>query len=279
MLLREAIAAAGMTPPKEFRLGRFVRFPGCGKGRGNSAGWCKLITPTCAVYGDWSTGLSEVWTDESHQDSAESKRLLREAQQAARERARADAKRAQEVERQAARMLSAAKYDTHPYLARKGFKHTLGLVHEGKLLVPIRAVEDYSRIISMQLISENGEKRFLPGGRVKGGIHKLGGGSRIALCEGFATGLSVEASLKNLPGHWTVVVCFSADNLALVATQFPDAIVCADHDESGVGERVARKTGLKWAMPPTIGDFNDLHCAYGALGKVHVAEILREVCA
>lgn len=280
MNLSDAISAAGMTPPREFRLGRFVRFPGCGKGRGNSAGWCKLITPTCAVYGDWSTGLSEVWTDETHQDNAESRRLMREAQQAARERARGDAKRALEVERQAARMLAAAKYDSHPYLERKGFKDKLGLVYEGKLLVPVRAVEDYARVISMQLIAADGEKRFLPGGRVKGGIHRLGEANapRVALCEGFATGLSIQSALKLVPGPWAVVVCFSAGNLAVVAEHFPNAIVCADRDESGTGEKVARATGLRWVMPPELGDFNDLQCAHGVTGRSYVSQLLWSAC-
>ena len=277
MQLHEAIAAAGMMPPKHITPGRFVRFPGAGKGRSNTAGWCKVITPTLAIFGDWSTGLSEIWKDDAHRDDAESKRLEREAREEAKRRAQADAKRAREVERQAQRMLTEAKYEAHPYLASKGFKHTLGLTWNGKLLVPIRAVEDYSRILSMQLIAADGEKRFLTGGRVKGGIHALGPdrAPRVALCEGLATGLTVKKALENLPGPWRVIVCFSAGNLISVAEYFPQAIVCADRDESGTGEAAARKTGLRWAMPPEVGDFNDMYQRKKLV--VHVTEVLRSI--
>ena|SRR6185312_15187170 len=278
MLLHEAIAAAGMTPPERFRVGRFTRFPGCGKKRGNTAGWCKVITPTLAIFGDWTTGLSEVWKDDAHRDDEKSRRLEREAREEAKRRAQANARKAREVAHQAERMLAAAKYEAHPYLAAKGFKHTLGLVHDGKLLIPIRAVEDYSRIISMQTIAPDGEKRFLTGGRVKGGIHRLGPpGGRVALCEGFATGLTLRAAFALLPGPWSVVVCFSAGNLVGVAPEFPGAIVCADHDQSKAGEDAARATGLPWVMPSECGeDFNDLH---RRCGLIHVVEALRSVAA
>jgi len=233
-----------------------------------------------AVFGDWSTGLSETWKDDSHHDDAESRRLERAAREEARRRAQADAKRALEVERQAARMLTEAKYDTHPYLVAKGFKHTLGLTWNGKLLVPIRAVEDYSRILSMQIIGTDGEKRFLTGGRVKGGIHRLGPATapRVALCEGFATGLTLKAALDCLPGPWAVVVCFSAGNMITVAQEFPSAVVCADNDASKTGENAARATGLRWVMPPEAGDFNDLQCSRGVVGKSYVSQLLWSAC-
>lgn len=278
MQLRDAISAAGMIPPREITAGRWLRFPGAGKGRANRAGWCRLITPTLAIFGDWSTGLSAIWKDEQHQDSAESRRLLKEARERERQFSHEQAKRAREVERQAERMLAAAKLDTHPYLVRKGFKSALGLVHESKLLIPIRAVEDYSRLISMQLIAADGEKRFLPGGRVKGGIHRLGPyRARVALCEGFATGATLRAAFGLLPGPWAIVVCFSASNLVAVAEHFPGAVVCADNDASRAGAEAAERTGLKWVMPPETGeDFNDFH---QRCGLIHVVETLRPVIA
>ena len=45
-----------------------------------------------------------------------------------------------------------------------------------------------------------GEKRPLPGGRTRGCIYRLGSplqhARRIALCEGYATGLSIDAPLS-----------------------------------------------------------------------------------
>lgn len=278
MQLREAIAAAGLTPPNRIVPGRFIRFPGIGKNRSNRAGWLKVFSPTLAVFGDFANGLTVTWKDETHLDTAETRRLLREAREQQRKAAAEERRRARAVEREAVRMLEAAKLNAHPYLKAKGFPHTLGLVGEGKLLIPIRAVEDYSRILSMQTIAADGTKRFLPGGRTKGGIHRLGPvRARVALCEGFATALSVHAALKLLPGPWAVIVCFSVGNLVTVAPHFPGAIVCADNDASKAGEQAAIRTGLKWVMPPQVGeDFNDMH---RRAGLVHVVAALRRVAA
>lgn len=276
MTLQETLLAAGMTPPKEFTPGRWLRFPGIGKGRSNRSGWCRVISPTLALYGDWSSNLSALWHDETHRDDAESRQLLREAREREKQFAREQARRAKTVEREAMRMLCAAKANTHPYLTSKGFKHTLGLVHDGLLLIPIRAAEDYSRLISMQTIAQDGTKRFLTGGRTKGGIHRLGPprARRTALCEGYATGLTLKAAFDLLPGPWMIVVCFSAANLTAVAPQFSEAIVCADNDVSKAGEQAAKATGLRWVMPPEISeDFNDMH---QRLGLIHVVECLRQ---
>lgn len=279
MQLHEAIAAAGMSAPMDLPTGRFVRFPGAGKGRSNTAGWCKVLSPTLAIFGDWSTGFTETWRDDSHRDDEFSRKLLAEARERARRASLDAARRAREVETRATQMIDEARTDTHPYLVAKGFKHVLGLVNGDLLLVPIRAVEDYGRTISMQTIAPDGSKRFLPGGRIKGGIHRLGPSKgRMALCEGFATGLTLKAAFALLPGPWTIVVCFSSGNLVAVAPEFPDAVVCADNDHPDrrgikAGEEAAKQTGLRWAMPLEIGeDFNDMH---RRLGLMHVVEALR----
>lgn len=276
MTLYQAIADAGMTPPKSIVEGRWVRFPGIGKGRGNRAGWCKLITPTLGIFGDWASGLSETWRDDSHRDDERSAKLLKEAHERERRFSIQERARQAEAAQKAKKLVADAVMSGHPYLERKGFKQRAALVREGKLVIPVRDAIHYSDIISAQLIDESGEKRFLTGGRTRGGIHRLGveprHARRVALCEGYATGLSVDAALQRLPAAHAVIVCFSARNLELVAQKFPSAIVCADNDESGTGEKAARATGLKWLMPPEIGDFNDMHLKYGLPA---VTEMLR----
>jgi len=276
MTLIDAIAAAGMTPPHRIVEGRWMRFPGAGKKKSNRSGWCRLITPTIAVYGDWSTDFSAVWTDDSHRDDEASARALEQARRLTRELAAQDRRRQAKVAQEVARIVSAAQMGTHPYLARKGFPDALGLVHDGKLLIPVRDAGNYRSIISAQFIAEDGTKRFLPGGRTAGGIYSIGApprnARRILLCEGYATALSLHAALKRLPGAACVIVCFSANNLGRVAKLFPQAYVCADHDASQTGERVAKATGLPWAMPPEIGDFNDMHQRRGLIA---VTEMLR----
>ncbi|MYZ44194.1 toprim domain-containing protein [Schauerella aestuarii] len=162
---------------------------------------------------------------------------------------------------------------SHPYLDRKGFpKETALIDYDGRLVVPMRSVGNYSRVQSLQWIDATGEKKFMPGGAAKGGVYMLGAGDEFWLCEGFATGLSVRAALKSMYRQARVVVCFSAGNLAHVAGQLQGRrYVIADNDESGTGERYATQTGLPWAMPSTVGqDANDLHQSGGvfALSKL-----------
>lgn len=272
MHLSEAIRAAGMTPPKEIVSGRWLRFPGCGKGRTNRSGWCRVISPTLAIFGDWSTGLTETWRDETHRDTQQSARQLVEARRREQEFAAAQRRRQHEAAEAAAWIVSAAQPGTHPYLASKGFAEEQALVHEGSLIVPVRAIEDYRRVITVQRIEADGTKKFLSGGRARGGIYRIGPPERrhVALCEGYATGLSLREAFRRLPGPWTVVVCFSAGNLVEIARLFQRAIVCADNDASGTGEKAARATGLRWVMPREPGDFNDLHQRSGLHAVVEI---------
>lgn len=170
------------------------------------------------------------------------------------------ARRAADKARQ---MVKAATITTHPYLERKGFPKAIGLVLEGKLLVPAYVGRD---LVSLQEIAEDGAKKNLPGGRMSGAHFPIGNGSLEVLCEGYATGLSIRAALGaiHMPGR--VTCCFSASNVAEVASRKRHAIIIADNDRPlaqfggiGAGEYYARKSGLAYAMPPDIGDdANDL---------------------
>lgn len=277
MNLLETIAAAGMTPPRNIVPGRWVRFPGVAKGRANRAGWCRLITPTLAIFGDWSSNFSATWRDDAHRDDAQSRRLLEEARRREQQFAREQRARQHKAAVEAQKLIQSCRIGTHCYLERKGFPERRELVSDRQLVIPMRDAQDYSHVLSAQLIGEDGGKKFLPGGRAKGAIFRIGNpnASRVVLCEGFATGLSIDAALKLLPGSHAVVVCFSAGNLETVAAGFSRSVVAADNDKSATGEEAAKATGLKWTMPYEVGtDFNDLHLAMG----LHVVvERMREL--
>ena len=186
------------------------------------------------------------------------------------------AKRATQV---ATRMLQDAEVGPHPYLAAKGFPEAQGLVisKDNLLLVPMRSFKT-GALQSLQTINTEGQKKFLTGSKVKGAVHKLGRAWTSWYCEGYATGLSVQAALRRLYRQDQVVVCFSAGNLAHVAstrgsTHRPRYVV-ADNDESGTGEKYAHRTGLSYWIPPELGDANDFHHAYGIEA---LTEGLREV--
>ncbi len=174
MTLTDAIRSAGMTAPQNIVLGRWMRFPGNGKGGANRSGWCRMITPTLAIYGDWSTGLSDVWKDDTHQDDGTSRQLLAQA------RAREQVSRRKDRERQrlaalkAADIIKRAERGTHPYLERKGFPQETGLIYGEHLVIPMRDAEHYPRVLSAQMIAADGEKRFLPGGRTRAAIFRIG---------------------------------------------------------------------------------------------------------
>lgn len=262
-----------MTPPHQIIPGRWMRFPGIGKGKTNRSGWCRLITPTLAVFGDWSSGISETWCDKDHRDDANTAELLRDAKARERRFAAEQRQRQAMAAAEAQELVRRAMIAGHPYLVRKGFPQRTALVRDGKLVIPVRDVDRYGQVISAQLIDENGEKRFLPGGRARGGIHRIGPerARRVVLCEGYATGLSLDAALQRLPGPHSVVVCFSARNLELVAQSFPGATVAADNDASRTGEEAAKRTGLPWVMPTEVStDFNDLHLKAGLHAVVEV---------
>lgn len=277
--LEQAISAAGMTPPKHLSEGRWLRFPGAGKSRSNRSGWCRVISPTLAIFGDWSSGLTQTWKDGAYQEDENSQRLLNEARQREREFEAAQRRKQAEVAAEAQKLVNLAMPYGHPYLVAKGFPGFAGLVHGEHLVVPVRDVDRYSNLMTAQLIAADGTKRFLPGGRARGGIHRLGmsNASHIALCEGYATGLSILDAMKRIYRSFAVVTCFSARNLELIATRYPTAVVCADNDASKTGEEAAKRTGLRWIMPSDVGtDFNDVMCRDGICAVINP---IREVFA
>lgn len=275
MQLHETLIAAGMSPPNTIIPGKWLRFPGCGKSRSNRAGWCRLITPTLAIYGDWSTGLSEVWCDGTHRDDAESRRLLMEARAREVEFMKEQRTTQARVAHEAGIELERSILMPHPYLERKGFPELVGFVRGERLLIPMRDPTRYRELINLQQIWPDGTKRFMPGGRARGAIHRIGAPHawHTVLCEGYATGLSLDAALSLVSPSHAVIVCFSATNLVLVAERFPKAFIAADNDKSATGAEAAKRTSLKWAMPPDVGDdFNDMQRKRG----LHtVIEVLR----
>ena len=174
--------------------------------------------------------------------------------------------RAEQAVREAERLMRAATYLPHPYLESKGFSEECGLVHQGKLIIPMRHYQT-NALQSAQLIDADGSKKFLPGGKAGGAVFVLDGGRRArwrVYCEGFATALSIRAAMKALYQTAEVVVCFSAGNMPKVITRKENAFVVADNDASGTGEHYAKECGLWWWMPSEVGaDANDAMQKYG----------------
>lgn len=182
----------------------------------------------------------------------------------------------------AEKLLAACELTRHAYLDSKGFPDELGLVDDEKrLLIPMRDCQNYRKTLSVQRIAIDGEKRFLLGGRTKGAIYILGSAKSPTawLCEGYATGLSIHAAMRLMRLQGRVVVCFSAANLAHVAS-LTDGLryVIADNDASGTGAEFARMTGLSWGMPSEVNtDANDLHKQKGVFALATLmSEVMRQ---
>lgn len=174
-------------------------------------------------------------------------------------------------------MINRAMLEPHPYLERKGFPQERGLVLDGELLIPMREFSCYRQLNSLQRISADGTKLFLPGGKARGSIFFIGPfmASERWLVEGYATGLSVRAALREMFRDAQVAVCFSASNLEHVGrvarALSVRTYIAADNDKSGAGQAAAEATGLPWVMPPDVDtDANDLHQRQGLRALVNL---------
>lgn len=141
---------------------------------------------------------------------------------------------------------------THKYLERKGFPDLQWNVYQEKLVVPMYS----GNLVGAQLISEDGEKRFLAGQRCSGAEFCFDNSGMDIHCEGFATGLSIREVLRAMKRRYKIHVHFSAGELSKVRSGF----VVADNDRAG--EDAAMKTGRPYFLPPE-GDFNDFHREVG----------------
>ena len=178
----------------------------------------------------------------------------------------------------------------HPYLVRKDvaphdlrvYRGTLTIATmpcDGALIVPL--YNDAGALTSLEFISPEGDKRFLPGGAKAGSFHVIGNDFNcIVIAEGYATAASATAA-----NGCASVVAFDAGNLRRVGEtmrkRYPDAdlVFAVDNDTASD----AGNTGLKsataaanavdgvLAVPPAGMDLNDLHRAEGV---EHVRHLL-----
>jgi putative DNA primase/helicase len=236
--LRAAMEAAGLRTNDPIAAdGTLHRFHVDGDKPGSQNGWYALYADNmpAAAFGSWKTGEQHTWCPKperamSFGERAEFKRNMDKAREQRRveqgESRRAARERANAIWRDA----PLAK-PCHPYLERKRVKPH-GIRQFGDdLMIPIR---DAGGVLhSLQFIGPDGDKRFLPGGAIRGHFHVIGNppGRALLICEGYATG----ATLFEATGY-PAIVAFSAKNLSPVAqamrAAFPKSriVLCADND-------------------------------------------------
>jgi putative DNA primase/helicase len=179
--------------------------------------------------------------------------------------------------RRAAMVLRSTVPSPHDYLLRKGLRDAQGLVMpKGELFVPMRRLSDNQlqggQVIRWDEAERKWDKKMLPGMRAKGAVLRLGPpkAREACLCEGYATGLSIELAARQARLSLVVIVTFSDSNLVHVAGLMKDSairrFVFADNDKSGAGERAAKDAGLPYCMSDREGeDANDVHARSGLM--------------
>jgi len=138
-----------------------------------------------------------------------------------------------EAAERAAKFLMKCKADpaAHPYLQRKRLDPTPDVHATGDGLLIIPVYSDFNKLASYQSISADGEKLFMPGGKMAGAFHPIIGTDkrRVLVCEGWATG----AVLRRATGH-SVACAMSAGNLpavvAAMRAKFPGREIVAAVD-------------------------------------------------
>ncbi|TSE34147.1 DUF927 domain-containing protein [Tepidimonas taiwanensis] len=279
---RNAIAAAGLTPPDDIIPdGKLRRFASDGK-RGDDAGWYVLHLDgvPAGAFGCWRSGIKRRWCSKTREAMTPAEReAYRRKLQAMRQQRDADtAQRQQQAAQVAARRWQAAAPATaeHPYLSAKGVKpYGVKVEADGYLIVPMR--DAGGKLWNIERINPRNseDKKGLLGGRRTGCYHAIGKPEGVLIvCEGYATGASIHEATG-----CAVAVAFNAGNLEPVAlalrSKYPDArlIVAADDDWRKEGNpgltkasAAARAAGALLAVPrfpadrpDKAKDFNDLH--------------------
>lgn len=239
--------------------------------------------PSAGAFGCWKRCVKETWCESNVENlpPAERQRIRARWAETEKIRERSEAERHARARKIAAWILQKSKpADGHDYPSRKGVKaHGALREYRGLLVVPLTDAE--GTLHSLQLITPDGSKRFLSGGRVAGCFFTLSdrADGPLVICEGVATG----ASIHEATDHATVCA-MNCGNLLAVAKamcdRWPqrDILIAADNDAFTVGKDgkptnpgvekatvAAKASGARLAVPrfnniaskPT--DFNDLH--------------------
>lgn len=225
---------------------------------------------------DWSGEAKTFWYDDPNAKpwtDAEKRAwaLQRQTASADQERKRENAAL------QAALLLRSTVPGPHGYLIRKKLRDAQGLVlPDGGLLVPMRNLSTNelqgAQVIRWLADEMRWKKKMVHGMRAKGAVLRIGpkAARETFLCEGYATGLSIELAARQMRLSAAVLVCFSDSNMVHVAELLKASksprFVFADNDKSGAGERAARETGLPYCMSEIVGeDANDVYARAGVM--------------
>ena len=281
-LIRADISQAGMEPPDHIEFGKIIRFSD--DSRNNKNGWCIAFQnpdgSAAASFGNWkdiqekrfyNSNGSTITPEDKEAFSLQIQKAMDKAKNERKEKQALAAKKANEI------WNNAQPADpNHAYLIKKQIE-SYGLKQSGKTLI-IPVMNFGGEILSLQEILPDGEKKFFPGGQIKGGAFVIGDiqqNNIFYISEGYATGATIHKA-TNKP----VIIAFNSGNLKLVAQIYRTAhpsktiIIASDNDietEKKIGtnpgriaaEQAASAIDAKLCLCPVNSDFNDLQQVQG----------------
>lgn len=272
----------GINPPADIVADSHLhRFYINGDKPGSRNGWYVLFIDglPSGVFGNWKIGITSSWCAKktNHMNEQE---FLKHKQQVNEAQHKRNAERAMDQEK-AAKLAEERWYScpaantNHPYLVRKLIPPFYARQLGNELILPIINVESEFR--SLQYISEDGTKRFLFNGEIKGNFIPVRGQPKISTEIMIAEGFSTAGAIAQVYPEACLIAACDAGNLRAVALSIrqhlPKAkmIICADTDEIGLikAHEAATASGSrlikpKWpkGTPASFNDFNDLLCWY-----------------
>jgi phage/plasmid primase-like uncharacterized protein len=272
--LTDAMHAAGVVPTDHSAIvldGSIRRFHVEGDKAGSQNGWLKGHDDAHpnATFGTWKDGATHKWKpgrqSREPMTSADVSRI--KAQKAEREQEQAD-KHASAANRAQRQWDETGEVDVaHPYLVRKNVKPYYAKQRDDALMFPIM---DFGLTLhSLEYITPDGGKKFMPGGKVGGNFIPLrltSNPERLLIAEGFATA----ATLGDAEPDSLVVAATSAGNMlpvAMAAREWApgaEIVLCADAGAVGItkAQEAARACDGLFVEPDLPdGDFNDLAAA------------------
>jgi putative DNA primase/helicase len=205
---------------------------------GDKCGYYNLDAQGFGVFGDWKNGEQFKFRESRIEKMSEAERqeIARRMRQEKRRQNEEHAQRQAEVAQKAAAQFEAAPYASaaHPYLRSKNIRaHIAKAGPNGRLMVPIT---EGGKVVNIQFIDGQGQKRFMPGGRKAGCYATIPGDrSRVFIVEGFSTGATVAEATG-----CEVVIALDAGNLEKIARpvrrKYGDNVpitFAADNDHKG----------------------------------------------
>ena len=270
----EIQAKIGGNPGPIRADGQFHRFKTNATRKGKS-GWYIAFSKddlVAGAYGDWCEGETHTFRSKNLILETEERVFYEKSIENAKEQRRKVEKKAR---KRAQYIWGKAKSANpkHPYLQKKGIRPHGIKQFRNELIIPV--YNNGNEIVSLQRIFPDGSKFFLKGGKASGGWYLITGEGDPILCEGFATGASLNEATSR-----PVLVAFNAGNMPNVAK--PGCTIAADNDAFTTDKdnqpwnpglekslRAAYQHNCPFVTPtfqntdskPT--DFNDLHCLEG----------------